>query len=93
MPPSDRTYTSGQVSTLFPKRVSRMTVHRWATKGYRGVVLGSATVGGCRVFTEADVTAFLRGVEKAKSGNVSAADVAILQRKADTRLREMGFVW
>ncbi len=60
--------TMSEVATLVPGRPSLSTIHRWAERGVRGVVLESWFAGSRRFTTVAAVERFL------KEQNMSAED-------------------
>lgn len=72
------------VSHVIGKKVSRSTLHRWATNGVRGTVLETVRIGGRR-FTSADALerfcdGQLRGIESGGDA-VSSSTERILKER------------
>lgn len=57
---SDDHLTMAEAARLIPGHPSIATVHRWASRGVRGVVLASIRAGGRRYTTAAAIDQFLR---------------------------------
>ena len=63
---TDKHITISEAAKLIPGRPNVSTVHRWANKGVRGVLLESVRAGGRRYTTPGYVAQFLSKLNKSE---------------------------
>lgn len=75
-----------------PGRPHVATTHRWASRGVRGVVLGTVLVGGVRYTTPAMIEAFLRRLNDGSPVSDALDDVDLSRRahEASKALEALG---
>jgi hypothetical protein len=75
-----------------PGRPNISTLWRWATKGVRGVRLGTIIVGGRRMTTPDMIETFLRALNSGEplADELDAADLARRGREAGAALEKLG---